>query len=256
MRWNSRTFAVVIASLFIACLVPVGLWACASPQEVRANKAIAETRKADLDSAVAAATPKIASLAARKASLTAERDNLEAELDTIAAADPTRSDKASRLAYVKARLLEIESPLEEATKARDAAKADSSTLGSRITEADDALNASASEPNSGTAIGQVLGTIIPGAAVLAPFLGGLAYRTARLMRANSALTGDLNQKANSLDRIVASIDVLAGIAPEVATAIKANKATLDAVQGPAAKLAVDAAQAKVTTIVPAMPAQA
>lgn len=253
----SRSRTLIAASLlFFACAVPLGLWACAGPGEVATNKAAAETRKAELDAAVSATAPRIVTLEARKATLAAERDALEAELDTIPASDPTRTAKTERLAYVKSRLAEITPPLEEVKKARDDAKSASDTLRQRIDEASAALNANPAEPNSGTALGQVLGAFIPGAAVLAPFLGGLAYRTARLARANSALTGDLNRKSSALDRIVASFDVLAGIAPEVGTAIRANAATIDKVQGPIAKAEVDAAQAKGGGVILPSPAAA
>lgn len=239
---RSNRFFSLFACLVLVAFLGVGPPGCATEDEVQRERAIAVEKKADLDAAKDRADAEADALDPRLDSLHDERERVEGELAAIPIGTPARSAAEAALASVVDRIGKIEATLVEARRLAGEADRASADLGRRIAEADAVLAAGVEADNPGTVIGSIAGSLIPGAAVLAPFLGGLIYRGARLAKAKAILTREVGAKTTAIEKIVGSIDVLAKIAPEVKAAITRNAETIDAIQTPAVKAEVDAAQ--------------
>lgn len=233
---------VLLVALF--SVLVIGPPGCTSEDEVRQAREEVVHKRQDLDAAKRDADAVAADLAPRLDSLAKDREDLSKRVAEVPAGTPERASAEAALASVIDRIGPIETALAGARKVATDAERASLELGKRIEAADELLAANADPSNPGSVIGSLVGSLVPGAAALAPILGAFGYRLARLSKAKAVLTRAIGEKSTAIEKIVGSIDVLAKIAPEVKAAIEKHASTLDAIQTPTVKAEVDAAQAR------------
>jgi small-conductance mechanosensitive channel len=239
-------------TIVAACLLSFSLVAfspgCESTDSVRAEREKVVQQKSEIDAAVERANANVAEMKKTIDDLRVERERLSSTLANLQAGSDERSSVETSIAAASKSMVEISKRIEEALGKIDQATAVSKELGNRVASADKILEASApGTPNPGSDVGSVLGMLIPGAATMAPIIGGLVWRGVSLTRAKLALQGEVSKKTTAIDRIVASIDALAEIAPEVRSAISKHSTILDTIQTPIGKIEVDAAQTRNST---------
>ena len=239
-------------SVLASCLLLLSLVAfspgCESTETVKAEREKVVQQKSAIDVALERANANVAGMQKTIDDLRAERERLVASVENLEAGSAERAAVEKSIAAASTSMVEISKKIEDAFGKIDQATATSKELGTRIADADKILDsAKPGAPNPGSDVGSLLGMLIPGAATMAPVIGGLVWRGVRLTRAKLALQGDLSKKTTALDRVVASIDALAEIAPEVKTAISKHSTVLDTIQTPIGKIEVDAAQTRNST---------
>lgn len=237
-RFRIVSILAACATLALFASVPPG---CESDSSVAAEREAAVRERQRLDDGAAAALNAAETAAAKKAELERQRAELDALAKSLEVGSEARTSTEKAVASMTERIGAIANTIGEANAAASEARARSDELRSRIEKADAIL---ADPGGQGEQLGGVLGELIPGAAVIAPILGGMAWRMFRLSRAKDVLAKSDSTKTTAIERIVASIDTLAKVAPEVREAIRRHKEAIDAVQGPVGKLAVDVAQTK------------
>jgi len=243
MRFSKFPF-VLLLSAMVAAMFLATAPGCASSAEVQAERARAIAEKEDLEQKTKDAEASVATMKTSVDELRAEKDRLAGIAKQLEAGSPGRIEVETTVAQVVSRLTSLDSAIAEATAASAAAKETAKKIGDRIAQADTIL-ADPGEKNPGADIGSLIGLLIPGAAALAPVVGGLLWRGSRLTKAKTVLEGTVKTKSTALERIVASIEVLADVAPEVRTAIQKNAHVIDAIQTPLGKMEVDRAQARI-----------
>ncbi len=239
---------IVLAScLCLASLVAFSP-GCESTDSVRAEREKVVQQKTEIDAAVDRANANVSGMQKTIDELRAERERLVATVENLEAGSAERAAVEKSIAAASTSMVEISKRIEDAFGKIDQATAISNELGTRIATADKIIESSApGTPNPGSDVGSLLGMFIPGAATMAPIIGGLVWRGVRLTRAKLALQGEVSKKTTALDRVVASIDALAEIAPEVRSAISKHSTVLDTIQTPIGKIEVDAAQTRNST---------
>ena len=239
---------MIVASLL--CLVSLVAFSpgCESSGTVAEKRAEVAKQKTEIDSAIDAAKKNVNGMQKTIDELRAERERLVAEVENLQAGSAERAAVEKSIAAASTSMVEISKRIEDAFGKIDQATAISKELGNRIATADKIIESTTpGTPNPGTDVGSLLGMFIPGAATMAPIVGGLIWRGVRLTRAKLALQGEVSKKTTALDRVVASIDALAEIAPEVRSAISKHSTVLDTIQTPIGKIEVDAAQTRNST---------
>jgi DNA repair exonuclease SbcCD ATPase subunit len=234
----------------VLCLAPIIAFSpgCESTESVRQQRERVVEQKTEIDAAVKRANANVASMQKTIDDLRSDRERLVATVAQLEAGSAERAAVETAIAAASSSMVEISKRIEDAFAKIDRATAISSELGKRIATADKIIETSApGTPNPGSDVGSLIGMVIPGAATLAPIIGGLVWRGARLARAKMELEGEVTKKTVAIDRIVASIDALAEIAPEVRTAISKHSAVIDTIQTPIGKIEVDAAQSRNST---------
>lgn len=215
--------------------------AIAERDKIDKSKTDLEAKTADVDRSAAALRERIATLEAERDALS---ENLE-DATADAALAAAREDVLRRIAESRTSLAATDKFLSDARSSIAAANAKSAELASEIAAADKALaETEDGKTNPGTTIGTILATFWPGFASAAPLVLGAGWRSLRLSGVNKKLRTSLDVKTSAQDRIVASIEVLAKIAPEVAAAIDKHARVIDEIQGPAGKTAVDESQSR------------
>jgi hypothetical protein len=131
----------------------------------------------------------------------------------------------------------IQTQIKVWTEAIDKGKATSQALSDRIV-AGDAILATVNQPSpSVQLISTVAGGFNPIVGMLTAVIGGLGVNNLRLSRSKNAYKGKATKLADGGANIVRSIDVLAGMAPEVALALSKYKDQLRLIQnGTGAKI--------------------
>lgn len=238
MRFRPSVFAAVAAVLLA---YPTG---CGSQYEVQAAREEAGARKADAELIAEKLDATVAKMLSTLESLSTEKEKLIGIAARFEAGTAERLAVDKAIAAVSARLAELDRLIADASTASTEARRTAEAIAKRIEEADRIVAASGPGRNPGTEVGELIGAFIPGAAALSPILAGLFYRGFKLKKAKNVLEGALNTKSVAVDRIVASIDALAEIAPEVREAIRRNAKVLDVIQTPTGKVEVDKAQAR------------
>jgi len=238
----------ILAAAAVLCLFALSPPGCESSESVRAAREVAVAEKAALDESAAKATAAIERMNLTLSDLQAEKKRLSELAATLDPGSVERTATEKTIANLVERLGVLDKSLGEANAAVELAKTTSAELGRRVETADRILAGTApGTPNAGTDLGTLLGMFIPGAATMAPVIGGLVYRGARLARAKKTLQGEVSKKTTALDRIVASIDALAEIAPEVKSALSKHASVIDTIQTPIGKIEVDGAQSRNAT---------
>lgn len=244
MRFSKFPF-VLLLSAILATIFLATAPGCASSEEVQAQRAQAQREKDELDAKAQEADLSVQRMTETLESLRAEKDRLAALADRLEAGSAERTAVETTVSQVVSRLTSLDAAIAEASAASAAARETSNSIADRISRSDEILAGTApGERNPGSDVGALIGTFVPGAAALAPIVGGLVWRGVRLAKAKSALEGTVTTKSVAIERIVASIEALAEIAPEVRAAIDKNAHVLDAIQTPVGKIEVDLAQAK------------
>lgn len=234
-----RTLLPIVLSLSVLAAVA----GCETTETVETRRREVEREKKSLDSTVDRTESAIGRMNDAIRELSSERDRLAALAGRLDPSSPDRAPVEATIAETSARLAALRAAVDDAETTAADARAKSDDLADVIRRTDEIL-ASANGPNAGTEIGSLVGMFFPGAATLAPFLAGAAYRASRLARAKSVLEREVDKKTVAIDRIVASIDALATISPAVRDAMSANARVLDTIQTPVGKTAVDEAQVR------------
>jgi hypothetical protein len=235
-----------VKRLAVAAVLSVSLLAlagCETAETIETRRREVEREKKILDATVARTESAIGRMDDAVADLSAERDRLAALAARLDPSSPDRVAIEGTISETSSRIASIRTSIDDAERTADDARARSDELADALRRTDEIL-ASANGPNAGTEIGSVIGMIFPGAATLAPFLAGAAYRASRLARAKSVLEREVDKKTVAIDRIVASIDALATISPAVRDAMTTNARVIDTIQTPVGKTAVDEAQVR------------
>lgn len=219
--------------------------AIAERDKIDKSKTDLEAKTGEIDKSAATLREKIAELESERDALAENLDDAKADAATSAAIAASREDVLRRLAESRTSLAATDKFLSDARSSIAAANAKSAELASEIAAADKALaETEDGKTNPGTTIGTILATFWPGFASAAPLVLGAGWRSLRLSGVNKKLRTSLDVKTSAQDRIVASIEVLAKIAPEVAAAIDKHARVIDEIQGPAGKTAVDESQSR------------
>lgn len=240
MRTAARSFRSLATFTLMAALCLSSLVAfspgCTTEDEVRATRAQAVQEKAQLDESSAALTTQrdaaqadvakqeaaLHETAVAVAKLPDGPAKVQAEAEVQAAADSIAATK-KQIAGVTATIV--------------AAQATSQKLGERIA-AGDALLATANQQSATVQlVSSIAGGFNPIAGLLTALVGGLGVKNLQLSRSRDAYKGKANRLADGASNIVRSVDVLAGIAPDVAKAIQVNKEAMRLIQnGTGAKI--------------------
>ena len=238
---------MIVASLL--CLVSLVAFSpgCESSGTVAEKRAEVAKQKTEIDSAIDAAKKNVDGMQKTIDELRAERERLVAEVENLQAGSAERAAVEKSIAAASTSMVEISKKIEDAFGKIDQATATSKELGTRIAKADKILTDAESPSNSGAQIGTAVGTFVPGFGASLPILLGLGWKMLANGRAAAALRGEVSTKTTALDRVVASIDALAEIAPEVKTAIAKHSSVLDTIQTPIGKIEVDRAQTRNST---------
>ena len=235
----------ILACLFLLAVSISFVPGCESTESVQAERQRVVEKKTEVDDAIVRGNENLDELKATIDALRADRERLVQTVATLQAGSAERASAETAIAAATASMVEVSKRIEDSTKKIDEAKSISNDLASRIASADKIIaSTEPGAPNPGSELGGILGVLIPGAAALSPVVGGLIWRGINLARANSTLKGDVSKRTVAIERIVASIDALAKIAPEVRIAIQKNAEVIDAIQTPIGKMEVDRAQAK------------
>lgn len=235
-----RSFFLVLLALFSLALFVPG---CVYDDEVRESRDKAVQEKATLDAQITEAKSQLKEIQTAKDAAVAAEKAAQAAVKTIPENDPQRGEALKKLADIAKDVEELATAAKKSSDDISAMNSKSDGLAAAIVKADKAL-ADDGSSNSGTIVGGLVATLLPGVGLsVVPLLGSF-YRQMKLASANRALKSNGQAKTQAIEGIVKSIDVLGQLEPAVREAISKHKQTVDQIQGMVGKSAVDAVQSK------------
>lgn len=240
MQTAARSFRVLSTFTLVAALCLSSLVAfspgCASETDVRAQREQTAQAKASVDQGVADLSKQ---QDAAKAQAAAQEAALQ-DSAIAAARIPDGPQKVAAEAAVQAaadKVAALKAQIASWQAAIDSGIAKSAELGARIA-AGDAILATLNQPSpSVQLVSTIAGGFSPLVGMLTAAIGALGVNQVRLKRAKNAYEAKADRLADGAGNIVRSIDVLAGIAPEVAAALQKHKDQIRLIQnGTGAKI--------------------
>lgn len=240
MQTAARCIRVLTTFTLMAALCLSSLVAfspgCASEADVQTSRATTVQEREKLDQS-------IATLEQQRAEASAAVVAQDAALHDTKVAVAKMPDGPEKVAaQVKVQeaidqVAAIQAQIKVWTEAIDKGKATSQALSDRIL-AGDAILATVNQPSpSVQLISTVAGGFNPFVGLMTAALGALGVNQVRLKRAKNAYEAKADRLADGAGNIVRSIDVLAGIAPEVAAALQKHKNQIRLIQnGTGAKI--------------------
>lgn len=252
---------IPFSRLFAASMMIVGLLlatvafspGCVSDEEYSSAREREVEKKTALEDQAKKSEEAIARLNATISALEAKKAELETKVEALAEGSKEREQAEAILADFGKKIRELDDPIREATAAATEARATAKAIGENVAKADGIKADASKEANPGTAVGGLVGALIPGAATIAPLLLGSLWKNLRDSQAKRALATDNARKTTAIDRIVASIEAVSKISGTFKSELERNAPLLDVVQTPIGKAEVDRAQAGMTASPIALP---
>jgi hypothetical protein len=163
---------------------------------------------------------------------------LAVELLRLSSSQREKADSAA--AAIDQQIAKAKAAAEAASAAVAEARDRAAAIEDRVARAD--KEARGNDDASAASIGGLVGTLVPGAATVAPFLIASIYKLLRTNRAVGILKAEKNNLTTAATRIVQSIEVLAQVSPAVRDAIDKHADVIDTIQQPIGKALVDQVQ--------------
>lgn len=239
---NRRCLVILlpILCLFTLATVPPG---CTSSDEVNQHRA-ALTSERD-----AAARDSEQAKALQDANA-ADRAAIAAALDRLNELQRGGTDVSEQIAAANATREKLAQQARDLDTLRAARDANVRELEARIIQVDAIANRDVSATAGG--IGTMVDLVVPGLGAIATAFGAIALRAINRNRAITATATETIAKARALrsgfERVVASVNAIAEVSPELATAWEKHAESIKAIQGPDTKALVKRVKAGVPAL--------